>query len=41
MQSYTGKVGRGGQGVSFEEVEDEKSDKTRYVVERWMDRCGW
>lgn len=34
-------VGRGGKGVSFEEVQDPTSERTRMSIERWMDRCGW
>lgn len=34
-------VGRGGKGVSFEQVQDPTSDRTRMTVERWMDRCGF
>lgn len=34
-------VGRGGKGVSFEEVQDPTSECTRMTIERWMDRCGY
>jgi hypothetical protein len=34
-------VGRGGKGVSFEEVQDPTSERTRMTIERWMDRCGY
>lgn len=36
-------IGRGGKGVTYEKLEgsDERSDKTRIEVERWLDRCGF
>ncbi|GHJ84222.1 hypothetical protein NliqN6_0624 [Naganishia liquefaciens] len=34
-------IGRGGKGVSFEEVQDPTSERTRMTIERWMDRCGY
>lgn len=36
-------VGRGGKGVTVElaETEELKSDANRYLVERWMDSCGF